>query len=423
MKKFLAVIICAVFVIGAAVWVFAGADDEAVSAATLEVLGEVAPGEVNGAIEMRGFTASVDGKYVYGGFLQGGRYTVRFDVENGLAQAGSYKPVHNVPGDGLDNEYCKGLACDDRGYLYVGITHAGKGFTTVAVVDGDMNELGCMTETYSANKTGINGVAAHKTADGKYLLYAVTCYDVDGVHCYDVTDPTDIKLYEDFGNGGVMDYAVTGENNKDPSYIAVDADGYVYLTYLKNGSAFSKGSHVAKISPDGKELVTEVAVREAYGICEAGDYVFVATYDGPGSCVHVLNKADLSAVADLKWEDQFSNLSDVAYGGGTLFVGDHGDNSVAGRFLKADIALTLPEEESSEEESSEEESSEEESGEVPEVLAKDVNGDGETDNKDVVFLFRYVSGDSEYNAAYDVDEDGELTNKDVVALFRALSKA
>ena len=421
MKKFLAVIICAVLVLAAAIAVFAGADDEALKAASLEVLGEVPPVEVNNAIEMRGFTASLDGKYVYGGFLQGGRYTVRFDVENGLEQAGSYKPAHNVAGDAADNEYCKGLATDDRGYLYVGVTHANKGFTTVAVVDGDMNELGYMTETYSASKTGINGVAAHKTADGKYLLYAVTCYDVDGVHCYDVTDPTDIKLYEDFGNGGVMDYAVTGENNKDPSYIAVDADGYVYLTYLKNGSAFSKGSHVAKISPDGKELVAEVAVREAYGICEAGDYVFVATFDGPSSCVHVLNKTDLSEVTSLKWDDQFSNLSGVAYGGGTLFVGDHGDNSVAGRFLKADVALTLPEIET---ETETDPDDTEDIGTGDEVEAKDVNGDGEKDNKDVVFLFRYVSSGekAEDETVYDVNGDGEVDNKDVVVLFRALSK-
>ena len=446
MKKFLAVLVCAVFVVIAAVSVFAGVDDEVVAAATLEPLGEVRAVDVNGGIEMRGFTASVDGKYVYGGFLQGGRYTVRFDVENGLEQAGSYKPEHNVPGDSDNNEYCKGLACDDRGYLYVGVTHAGKGFTTVAVVDGDMNELGYMTETYSANKTGINGVAAHKTEDGKYLLYAVTCYDVDGVRCYDVTDPTDIKLYEYFGNHGVMDYTITGTGNGDPSYIAVDADGFVYLTFLKAGASGSKGSHVAKISADGKSVIAEAAIREAYGVCEAGDYIFVSTFDGARSTVHALNKADLTEVAEIKAEgrEDMSSFSDIAFGGGTLFVGDHGDNTqgFAGKFLKADLALTLPEEESSEEESSEEpeesseepeesseepeESSEEpveeSSEEIPEGEAKDVNGDGAIDNKDVVSLFRFVSAGNEYDAVYDINDDGENNNKDVVALFRALSK-
>ena len=62
-------------------------------------------------------------------------------------------------------------------------------------------------------------------------------------------------------------------------------------------------------------------------------------------------------------------------------------------------------------------------GSEPEdVKAKDVDGDGEANNKDVVFLFRYVSkGEAEYDAKYDIDNDGEVNNKDVVSLFRALS--
>ena len=53
----------------------------------------------------------------------------------------------------------------------------------------------------------------------------------------------------------------------------------------------------------------------------------------------------------------------------------------------------------------------------------DANGDGELDNKDVVTLFRFVSGNKsgavEENCDY--NKDGETDNKDVVALFRALS--
>lgn len=57
------------------------------------------------------------------------------------------------------------------------------------------------------------------------------------------------------------------------------------------------------------------------------------------------------------------------------------------------------------------------------VTAGDTNGDGEIDNKDVVVLFRYVSGSGEYDAVYDFDGDGEVNNKDVVALFREVSAA
>ena len=53
----------------------------------------------------------------------------------------------------------------------------------------------------------------------------------------------------------------------------------------------------------------------------------------------------------------------------------------------------------------------------------DVNGDGKLNNKDVVTLFRRVSG-SDVEAVEencDVNNDGKLNNKDVVALFRAVS--
>lgn len=53
----------------------------------------------------------------------------------------------------------------------------------------------------------------------------------------------------------------------------------------------------------------------------------------------------------------------------------------------------------------------------------DVNNDGEVNNKDVVTLFRYVSGGKKADdeTVYDYNKDGDVNNKDVVALFRALS--
>ena len=315
-----------------AVSAFAGSADEAVKAATLELGAEFAPGDINGAIQMRGFTASPDGKYVYGGFLQGGRYVVRFNVSDNT-QAGSYKPQSE------DNElYCKGLAVDDRGYLYVGITHASHSDIAVAAVDKDMKQVGYLSEDLGSANTGINGVAVQKIKD-KYKLFAVTAYDVDSVRCYDVTDPANITLDSNFGVDGVMNYTTVVGGEKDPSYIAVDTDGYIYLTYLKSGSG--KGSHVAKIAWDGKSVLKEVEVAQAYGICEAGDYVFVATYNKADSCVKVLNKTDLSEVATLKYENQATDLSDIAFGGDTLFVGDHGNgNSNGGAYYKAAIKLT-----------------------------------------------------------------------------------
>ena len=63
------------------------------------------------------------------------------------------------------------------------------------------------------------------------------------------------------------------------------------------------------------------------------------------------------------------------------------------------------------------------STEKPKFLPGDINGDGEVDNKDVVALFRYVSGydDSVNEIALDTNGDGEADNKDVVFLFRYFS--
>ena len=59
------------------------------------------------------------------------------------------------------------------------------------------------------------------------------------------------------------------------------------------------------------------------------------------------------------------------------------------------------------------------------ALSGDINGDGEANNKDVVVLFRYVSGGvkEEDESGYDFNGDGEVNNKDVVSLFRAVSEA
>ena len=61
--------------------------------------------------------------------------------------------------------------------------------------------------------------------------------------------------------------------------------------------------------------------------------------------------------------------------------------------------------------------------ETPELpyLPGDINGDGAVNNKDVVYLFRYVSGDLEdsevVELALDFNGDGKVNNRDVTRLF------
>ncbi|MBQ7698868.1 MAG: dockerin type I repeat-containing protein [Clostridia bacterium] len=58
------------------------------------------------------------------------------------------------------------------------------------------------------------------------------------------------------------------------------------------------------------------------------------------------------------------------------------------------------------------------------MIRGDANGDGAVNNKDVVVLFRYVSGDAAGSTVVkncDYNGDGEINNKDVAALFRGVS--
>ena len=61
---------------------------------------------------------------------------------------------------------------------------------------------------------------------------------------------------------------------------------------------------------------------------------------------------------------------------------------------------------------------------VRNYIRGDCNDDGKINNKDVVALFRYVSGSEKVSdeTAYDFNEDGSVNNKDVAALFRYVSK-
>lgn len=59
---------------------------------------------------------------------------------------------------------------------------------------------------------------------------------------------------------------------------------------------------------------------------------------------------------------------------------------------------------------------------APAFIPGDVNGDNAVNNKDVVALFKSVSGgDGVYDKVRDFNEDGAVNNKDVVALFKHVS--
>ena len=61
---------------------------------------------------------------------------------------------------------------------------------------------------------------------------------------------------------------------------------------------------------------------------------------------------------------------------------------------------------------------------IPAAKKGDINGDGEVNNKDVTFLFNYLSKtkNGAPDAYYDFDGDGKVNNKDITQLFRFVNK-
>ena len=323
---------------------FAGNDDEVFNGAALETV--IAPDAFEeNAYGLRGFAASPDGKRLFLGYLHG---PYGDEAHISVHDAGTFEKItefapvvdQDIPVD-KGNYYAKGLAVDNRGFLFAGVTHAETKYCSIYCYDNYYREIGHVVEEFD-DITGINGVAVHRSGD-RILLYVLTCYHVDTIRCYDVTDPTNMKLYDGFGEGGVVDYNELTGSERDPGYVAVDVEGNVYITCLLKDNGPAKGSHVLKLSPDGKTIAARAAVNEAYGICTAGDYLFVSTYNGADSKVLVLNRSDLSEVASMSSGDQEDPLTSIAYSGQYLFVADQGYEQLddSGRVLRSDKALNV----------------------------------------------------------------------------------
>jgi len=344
-KMIAAVLALAMLLMAGVLQGLAGQDDSKIEGNELELLIAPDPYEEN-AYGLRGFAASADGTKLYMGYLHGpfgdeGHVAI-YDSAT-IQKLGEIKPqLSNDFPISKTNYYAKGLAVDNRGFLFVGLTHAETPYVSIYCYDNYLNEIGHLTEDLG-NVTGINGIATYKSGD-RILLYVLTCYSVDTLRCYDVTNPTDIKLNTEFGDNGVVDYNALTGSERDPGYIAVDVDGNIYITCLKlPNEGLKKGSHVLKLSPDGKSIVAEKEIMEAYGICTAGDYLFVSTYNYGDSEVVVLNKSDLSEVGTMDWEGQIWSLTSLCYGGDHLYVADQGEEvrADAGHVLRTKTALSL----------------------------------------------------------------------------------
>ena len=279
---------------------------------------------------MRGFAVAPDGSYVFGGYLNPGNTSAveMFDGKTGKL-AGTY--VH-TEADGSSISYPKGLACDDRGYLYVGLaSRSNKAFASLDVVKydekGSDGWLKCVSSqifitTDENTKTGINGVAVREIA-GKYYLYVIVNYNVDFLYRFDVTDPTAPVIDTTFADNGRIDLQKAPFNLKEGNYLDVDEDGTIYMGYTGSDAGFMV------ISEDGKRVINTVKQNKGYAVKLWDNYILVSSQSGP-TCLCIYDKATLSLIATINFDA--NNVSDTC----DAFAFS-GMNSIVGMYVANDV--------------------------------------------------------------------------------------
>jgi len=295
---------------------------------------------IEGNHTMRGFAVSPDGKYAFGGFLNpGGTSAVNmFDLDTAV-------PIGAYAYEQADGKrsYAKGLAVDDRGYLYVGLAYnPNYGAVDFAVVS--YNDKGEMTEVSYTNiitegtrgsssspKLGVNGVAVEKLGE-KYYAYFVINYDLDYLYRFDVTDPAKPTLDTSFGTGGRVDLAAkySVPSGKDAQYLDVASDGTIYLC------ATTTTDCLLIISADGNTLIDSINIPKAYSVCLTDEYIYVTSSSGP-SAVNVLDRITLQQVATISGHTGANNYVYVIEVDGVLYVANQGSDTVFDSILVAPL--------------------------------------------------------------------------------------
>ncbi len=212
-----------------------------------------------------------------------------------------------------------------------------------------------------------------KAVDHRILFWQQKLYNVDGFLYYAVND---WSLTEDRVSGGSWCW----DKKKE-----VSTDAYTPYTVYGNGVLVYHGGKIGKIH----EAVESIRLEQIRDGIEDYDYfVLLDEKYGEGTS-ELLIKQVTTSLGTFKSDEELFTAVRLATG-----------NLIAGE--KIDVP------------------------EFPDGIPGDVNCDEEVDNKDVVTLFRFVSGIEVSNidiTAADCNGDGETDNKDVVVLFRFVSGA
>ena len=296
-------------------------------------------------VNMRGFAMSADGRYLYMGQLNGGtgvRGVVVYDTQTCTVTDLYYKYDGEVGLDGSPFSYAKGIAADDRGYVYVGFAFS-KNYNVVNLGIALQQEDGTLSEVSlepifefgdagdeGGIKVGVNGVDVAKVGD-KYYCYAMINYDYDALYCFDVTDPANPKLNKDFGENGVIIFSEpsntvvgSGFTLKEGQYMDVDDDGVIWLVVNSNEGA----DGIMRIAPDGSACVDVIPQNGIYSVEHEGGFLLCGAKDG--SAVTVLDDSSYETVATIPLTAEYGDrVTRMLVVNDVLFVADAGNDTTA----------------------------------------------------------------------------------------------
>jgi hypothetical protein len=293
-------------------------------------------------VNMRGFAMSTDGRYLYMGTLNGGtgvRGVTVFDTKQAKITDLYYK--YDGEAGHTDNpfSYAKGIATDDRGYVYAGFAFS-KNYNIVNLGIARQQEDGTLEEVYydavyafgnpgdeGGIKVGVNGVDVAKVGD-KYYCYFMTNYTYDALYCYDVTDPANPKLNKDFGKNGCIIFSdpsntvVQGFKPGDGYYMDVDEDGTIWLIADSETDAM-----ILKIAPDGSACVELIPANDFYCVEHVNGYLLMGDYRG--ECIEVRDDASYEVVARIDIQPEFGDrVTRIQIANDVLFVCEAGNDTV-----------------------------------------------------------------------------------------------
>lgn len=294
-------------------------------------------------VNMRGFAMSPDGRYLYMGTLNGGtgiRGAVVYDTEKAIVTDLYYHYDGEVGLEGSPFSYAKGIAADDRGYVYVGFAFS-RNYNVVNLGVAQQKDDGTLEEVAfeavfefgdagdeGGIHVGVNGVDVVKVGD-KYYCYMMINYDYDALYCFDVTDPANPKLNKDFGTNGVIDFSApsntvagAGFTLKEGQYMDVDDDGTIWL--VVNANEGTDG--IMKLAPDGSACAEVIEMKGIYSVEHEGGFLLCGLKDG--SSVVVLDDASYETVATIEIPADYGDrVTRMLVIHDVLFVCDAGSDS------------------------------------------------------------------------------------------------